>query len=196
MRVDIDAFRTWIVPGTRVLDLACGDGALLEALQTTRSATAYGLEIDPRAINECLRKGLNVIESDLNRGLSNFPDLSFDTVVMANSLQAMRHPHLLLDEMLRVGKQCIVTFPNFGHWRVRGYLMFRGRMPVTKNLAYQWYDTPNIHFFTISDFEALLADKGINVVQRKFIGEPEWEKKLREFWPNLFAETAIYHLTR
>ena len=155
MNQDFDFISDWIAPNTRVLDLGCGDGALLHSLEQQYNVLGYGLEVDPEAIDRCIARGVNVIEQDLNKGLSNFADGSFDTVVMTQALQAMRFPHLVLDEMLRIGRDCIITFPNFGYWRTRAYLNFRGRMPVTKQLAYQWYDTPNIHFFTYADFEAL-----------------------------------------
>ena len=124
----------WIKENSRVLDLGCGDGSLLETLSNKNQVRGYGLEIDPDSISQCIGRGVNVIEQDLNEGLENFADASFDTVVMMQTLQALRYPHLVLDEMLRIGKQCIVTFPNFGHWRTRADLVFSGRMPVTKRL--------------------------------------------------------------
>jgi methionine biosynthesis protein MetW len=154
----------WIEPNSRLLDLGCGDGTLLRKLIDDYQVQGYGLEINPDAINLCIQKGLNVIEQDLNGGLENFPDNSFESVLMSQTLQALRYPHLVLDEMLRIGNRCIVTFPNFGHWQTRSFLMLRGRMPVTKQLAYQWYDTPNIHLFTYKDFEALCSERCINTV--------------------------------
>ena len=148
MSQDYSFISDWVAPNSKVLDLGCGDGSLLLNLQQRHNILGYGLEIDPDSINQCIRHGVNVIEQDLNQGLTNFADGSFDTVVMTQALQAMRYPHLVLDEMLRIGRECVITFPNFGYWRTRAYLNFRGRMPVTKQLAYQWYDTPNIHFFT------------------------------------------------
>jgi len=142
-----DSIHSWVAPNSRVLDLGCGDGTLLAQLQKDLDIRGYGLEIDPDSINQCVAKGVNVVEQDLNKGMANFADNSFDTVIMTQALQAMRFPHLVLDEMLRIGTQCVITFPNFGHWKARAYLTFRGRMPVTKQLAYEWYDTPNIHFF-------------------------------------------------
>ena len=196
MRQDFSVISEWVTPGSRVLDLGCGDGSLLVRLGEARSIRGYGLEIDPTSINACIAKGVNVIEQDLNAGLKNFPDKSFDTVVMTQALQAMRYPHLLLDEMLRIGKQCIVTFPNFGNWRTRTYLGFRGRMPVTRQLAYQWYDTPNIHFFTYLDFERLCVERGLNILHRQVIAERFPDRLLKELLPNLFTETALYHLSK
>lgn len=196
MNQDFDFISDWIAPNTRVLDLGCGDGALLHSLEQQYNVLGYGLEVDPEAINRCIARGVNVIEQDLNKGLSNFADGSFDTVVMTQALQAMRFPHLVLDEMLRIGRDCIITFPNFGYWRTRAYLNFRGRMPVTKQLAYQWYDTPNIHFFTYADFEALCVERNINILQRQCIAEHFPDTKLKSLWPNLFTQTAVYHLSR
>ena len=196
MNQDFDFISDWIAPNTRVLDLGCGDGALLHSLEQQHNVLGYGLEVDPEAIDRCIARGVNVIEQDLNKGLSNFADGSFDTVVMTQALQAMRFPHLVLDEMLRIGRDCIITFPNFGYWRTRAYLNFRGRMPVTKQLAYQWYDTPNIHFFTYADFEALCVERNINILQRQCIAEHFPDTKLKSLWSNLFTQTAVYHLSR
>ena len=186
----------WIKESSRVLDLGCGDGSLLETLTNKHQVRGYGLEIDPDSISQCIDRGVNVIEQDLNEGLENFADASFDTVVMMQTLQALRYPHLVLDEMLRIGKQCIVTFPNFGHWRTRADLVFSGRMPVTKRLSYQWYDTPNIHFFTYKDFEALCVERNINIVNRNFVGGRASDLGLDSIWPNLFAHTAVYRLSK
>ena len=196
MTQNINFISSWIKTNSRVLDLGCGDGSLLADLTKQRNISGYGLEIDSDSINQCIAKGVNVIEQDLNNSLENFPDNSFDTVIMTQALQAMRHPHLVLDEMLRIGSQCVITFPNFGHWRARAYLTLRGRMPVTKQLAYQWYDTPNIHFFTYSDFEALCRERNISILRKKFIGEHFPDRQLKNLWPNLFAETAVYHLSK
>ena len=186
----------WIKENSRVLDLGCGDGSLLETLSNKNQVRGYGLEIDPDSISQCIGRGVNVIEQDLNEGLENFADASFDTVVMMQTLQALRYPHLVLDEMLRIGKQCIVTFPNFGHWRTRADLVFSGRMPVTKRLSHQWYDTPNIHFFTYKDFEALCVERNINIVNRNFVGGRASDLGLDSIWPNLFAHTAVYRLSK
>ena len=186
----------WIESKSRLLDLGCGDGSLLKILIDQLQVRGYGLEIDPVSINNCIRKGINVIEQDLNSGLKNLNDGSFDTVLMTQTLQSLRYPHLVLDEMLRIGDQAIITFPNFGHWRTRASLLFNGRMPVTKQLSYQWYDTPNIHFFTYKDFETLCVERKIKIVGRVFLGGYSSTLGLDGVWPNLFAQTAIYRLRK
>lgn len=196
MSQDLSFISQWVKANSRVLDLGCGDGTLLAELKQRLAIKGYGLEIDPVSIEQCIAKGVNVIEQDLNNSLHNFPDNSFDTVIMTQALQAMRYPHLVLDEMLRIGSECIITFPNFGHWRARLYLSIFGRMPVTKQLAYQWYDTPNIHFFTYRDFEVLCRERNIHVIKKQFVSERFPDRQLKNLWPNLFAETAVYHLSK
>ena len=190
LRIDLDILQQWI------LDLGCGDGTLMCSLADNRQVSGYGLEIDAEQITTCISRGVNVIETDLNKGLTNFQDHSFDTVIMTYSLQVMRRPDQLIDEMLRVGKECIVTFPNFGNIRTRSYLMLRGRMPVTKQLSHQWYDTPNIHFCTVRDFDALCREKDIRILHREVVTQRFPDKQLKGLWPNLFGETAIYHLAK
>lgn len=196
LRGDLSVISAWIKPASKVLDLGCGDGTLLASLRDKKQVTGYGLEIDATHITACVAKGLSVIEQNLDRGLANFADNSFDTVVMTQALQTMHSPHVVLEEMLRVGKECIVTFPNFGHWKARWHLCFNGRMPVSDLLPYQWYDTPNIHFCTFKDFEFLCRDRNINIVHRQVVGEGPLSRLLKDIRPNLFGETAIYHLTR
>jgi methionine biosynthesis protein MetW len=196
MRFDLTLIQPWIKPGSRVLDLGCGDGMLLKTLKEERQVYGVGLEIDPDNITQALRNGINVIEHDLNTGLSNFQDQSFDVVVMTLALQTLRYPHLVIDEMLRVGRECIVTFPNFGHWRSRWHLSSKGKMPVSKFLPYTWYDTPNIHFCTVKDFEALCAEKQIRVRNRAVISGDQSLNPLTSRMPNLFGVTAIYHISK
>jgi methionine biosynthesis protein MetW len=195
MRIDLNEIQSWIVANSRVLDLGCGDGTLLKFLIDNKQVQGYGLEIDPTQINTCIDKELNVIEQNLDRGLGNFTDKSFDTVIMTQALQTLHFPHKVLDEMLRVGKECIVTFPNFGHWKARFYLATRGRMPVSDLLPYEWYDTPNIHFCTFKDFEVLCRERNIKVINRQVVNEQSGQT-LKDFMPNLFGETAIYHLSK
>ena len=195
MRIDLNEIQNWIAQGSRILDLGCGDGTLLKFLIDNKQVDGYGLEIDPEQINLCIDKGLNVIEQNLDRGLGNFGDKSFDTVLMTQALQTLHFPHLVLDEMLRVGKECIVTFPNFGHWKARYYLATHGRMPVSDLLPYEWYDTPNIHFCTFKDFEVLCREKNIQVIHREVVNEQSLHA-LKDIAPNLFGETAVYHLRK
>lgn len=195
MRIDLNEIQHWIQQGSRILDLGCGDGTLLKFLIDTKQVQGYGLEIDAAQINTCIEKGLNVIEQNLDQGLGNFADKSFDTVLMTQALQTLHFPHLVLDEMLRVGKECIVTFPNFGHWKARFYLATRGRMPVSDLLPYEWYNTPNIHFCTFDDFEVLCYERNIKVINRQVVNEQSGQT-LKDFMPNLFGETAIYHLSK
>jgi len=195
MRIDLNEIQHWIKQGSRILDLGCGDGTLLKFLIDNKQVEGYGLEIDAAQINLCIDKGINVIEQNLDRGLGNIADNSFDTVLMTQALQTLHFPHLVLDEMLRVGKECIVTFPNFGHWKARFHLATHGRMPVSDLLPYEWYDTPNIHFCTFKDFEVLCREKNIKVINRQVVNEQSGQL-LKDVMPNLFGETAIYHLRK
>jgi len=195
MRIDLNEIQHWIPQHSRILDLGCGDGTLLKYLIDTKQVQGYGLEIGSEQINICIDKGLNVIEQNLDRGLGNFADKSFDTVLMTQALQTLHFPHLVLDEMLRVGKECIVTFPNFGHWKARLHLFTRGRMPVSDLLPYEWYDTPNIHFCTFKDFEVLCHERKIKVIHRQVVNESS-QGFFKDIMPNLFGETAIYHLSK
>ncbi len=186
----------WVAANSRILDLGCGDGRLLAELIESHGITGLGLELDPEKIAICLDRGLSVVQQDLNRGLSNFRDQQFDTVLMTQTLQAIRRPDLLLDEMLRVGREAIVTFPNFAHLKNRLQLGLGGHMPVNPQLPNPWYDTPNIHLSTFDDFEALCRTLGIRILDRdtaNLSGQSTW---LGRVWPNLFGEVAIYRLTK
>jgi methionine biosynthesis protein MetW len=196
MRIDLDILQQWIRPSSRVLDLGCGNGSLLAELTVQKKVTGYGIEIDHEKITQCIGKRVNVIEQNLDEGLKNFDGGSFDTVVMSQTLQAVRYPDLVLEEMLRVGSECIVSFPNFGHWRSRFYLGLLGRMPVSKFLPHTWYDTPNIHFCTIEDFEDFCRDKKIRILNRRYVTAGRDDDVLSVHWPNMMAEMAIYRLTR
>lgn len=195
IREDFQIIKNWVAPGSRILDLACGDGQLMHELNQEKQVTGYGLEINPRNIETCIGRGVNVIEQDLDRGLGNFRNGSFDTVIMTQALQVMHFPHRVLEEMLRVGRECIITFPNFGHWRCRLYLALHGKMPVSKFMPYTWYDTPNIHFCTFRDFEALCHQRNYRVLNRMVVDQSHQGSWVSRLWPNLMGEVAIYHLT-
>ncbi|MFL0811363.1 MAG: methionine biosynthesis protein MetW [Agarilytica sp.] len=195
MRLDHAIIDRWVQPNTRILDLGCGDGALLEHLTKSKNVHAYGIDINADNINICTEKGLNIIDQNLDGGLTNFDDQSFDTVIMSQAIQTMQYPDKALQEMIRVGKQCIVTFPNFGHWRARVQLFTQGRMPVSDIMPYEWYNTPNIHFCTFRDFEILCKKLSIKVLNREVVASKGISTFLQHSHPNLFGETAIYRVT-
>ncbi len=197
MRADLQIIADWIPPNCRVLDLGCGDGTLLEHLTRTKNILGYGLEIDANNINACIDKGVNVIQQDLDRkGLTNFRHQHFDVVLMTQALQAVRRPDVTLEEMLRLGRQCIITFPNFAYWRLRLYLFNKGRMPITRTLPFTWYDTPNIHLCTFKDFEALCREKNIVITRRTVVDNDHQPSWLAERFPNWLGQIAIYQVTR
>jgi methionine biosynthesis protein MetW len=196
MRLDLKVVEQWVTRGARVLDLGCGDGKLLQHLVDTQGVDGMGLEIDAENITTAVAAGLNIVEQDMDRGLANFRDKSFDSVILAHALQAVHNPHLVIEEMTRIGKECVVTFPNFGHWRCRLDLATRGRMPVSRFMPYTWYDTPNIHFCTVRDFEALCHDCGVRILDRSVVTHTRSYSWLANRWPNMFASTAIYRISK
>jgi methionine biosynthesis protein MetW len=187
-RADFAAIAQWVEPGARVLDLGCGDGALFKYLKREREISGYGVEIDDANVLACVKNGVNVVQRNLERGLSEFDDQSFDYVILSQTLQAMRDGERIIREMLRVGREGIVTFPNFGYWRNRLHVL-RGRMPVSDVLPHQWFDTPNIHLCTLHDFERFCRERRISILERKVLteGQPV------NFRPNLLGALAIYH---
>jgi methionine biosynthesis protein MetW len=190
-RADFATIAAWIAPGSRVLDLGCGDGSLLAYLARERGAAGYGIEIDDAGVLASVKNGIDVLQSDLESGLAGFDDASFDCVILSQTLQAMRHTEDIVVEMLRVGREAIVTFPNFGHWTHRWQIL-KGRMPVSTSLPYQWYDTPNIHLCTVADFDAFLAERRFAVENRVVLSRGRPVATL----PNLLGELAIYRFRR
>lgn len=197
-RIDLAVVAGLIRPGAKVLDVGCGDGLLLELLQEDKKIDGRGMELSQRGVNECVTRGLSVIQGDADSDLVFYPDKGFDYVVLSQTLQATRNPKEVLDHLLRIGERAIVSFPNFGHWRVRLALLLEGRMPVTKELPYSWYDTPNIHFCTIRDFVNLVEEVGAKVESATALGAsgqeigfsmPWW------FW-NFFGQQAVFLLRR
>lgn len=193
LRPDLQIIADNITPNARVLDIGCGDGALMMALRDLKQVDARGLEINPGNVASAVSKGLSVVQGDADTDLSAYPDGSFDYAVLSQTLQTTHRPDVILDELLRIGKQAFVSFPNFAHWRVRMSLLFGGRMPVTRLLPQTWYDTPNIHHVTIDDFRALVRDS-------KLTQQGEWflsgDKQTSRAAANLLAEHAVFLLRR
>ncbi len=190
MRPDLDAIVRWVPQGARVLDLGCGDGALLRALWQEREAPGYGVEIDDEKVIACVGNDVNVLQVDLESGLGLFADASFDCVILSLTLQAVHRTEAVLREMLRVGREAIVSFPNFGHWSARLQVML-GKMPVSAALPYEWYETPNVHHCTITDFEDLCRRLEIRIRERLVLhdGKPV------SVMPNLLGSLAVYRCT-
>lgn len=186
-RPDFAAIAGWISMGSSVLDLGCADGTLLRYLKETRRTTGYGVEIDDASILACVKNGVSVVQSDLERGLSGFEDGSFDYVVLSQTIQAMKNSETIIAEMLRVGREGIVTFPNFGYWKNRLEVL-KGRMPVSENLPYEWFDTPNVHLCAIADFERFCSERGIRILERKVLTHGKPVRVL----PNLLGALAVY----
>ncbi len=187
LRGDLKLIAEWIEPGSQVLDLGCGDGALLAHLRESRRCRGYGVDIDDGHVLEYIRASVNVIQADLESGLKMFTDNMFDVVVLSQTLQAMHNTEGILREMARVGKQGIVSFPNFGHWK-HLISLAGGHMPVTKQMPYQWYDTPNIHLCTPKDFEILAAKLGFPITSRALLADG----RAVEWLPNQRATLAVY----
>ncbi|HEX2198003.1 MAG TPA: methionine biosynthesis protein MetW [Burkholderiales bacterium] len=190
MRADLDAIVRWVPQGARVLDLGCGDGALLRALWQQREAPGYGVEIDDERVIACVANDVNVLQVDLESGLSLFADASFDCVILSLTLQAVHRTEAVLREMLRVGREAIVSFPNFGHWSARLQVAL-GHMPVSASLPYEWYETPNVHHCTITDFEDLCRRMEIRIRERLVLHEGRPVSVM----PNLLGSLAVYRCT-
>jgi len=186
----------WIKDGSSLLDLGCGDGSILEGLKENRSVKGYGVEIDRDNIRVCLEKGLEVIEQNIDEGLSNFSDKSFDTVLVSQTIQVLKNPKLALEEITRIGNRCIIIIPNFGHWKSRLTIFLRGRMPVTESLPEKWYETPNIHLCTLTDFENLCAELNIIIEEKKILDPKGRVNAVLSAWSNLLGSSVIYRLSR
>ena len=190
-RADFAAIANWVKSGARVLDLGSGDGTLLKFLAERRDTIGYGVEIDDDGILACVRNSVNVIQGDLERGLSGFADGSFDYVILSQTLQAVRSSERVVREMLRVGREGIVTFPNFGYWRNRLQVMF-GNMPISDKLPYAWFDTPNIHLCTITDFESFCSNHDVRILERIVMRGGNAVTLM----PNLLGSLAVYRFER
>jgi methionine biosynthesis protein MetW len=188
---EADAIVRWVEPGARVLDLGCGDGSLLRRLWEEKKAPGYGVEIDDAHVLECLKNDVNVLQMDLEDGLAAFADRSFDCVILSETLQAIHRQEPLLRDMLRVGREAIVSFPNFGYWRLRLQIGLAGRMPVSRELPYEWYETPNVHHCTLADFESLVAKLGLRVLERLVLRDG----RAVSFLPNLLGSIAVYRVS-
>jgi methionine biosynthesis protein MetW len=196
-RVDLLLLADMVEPNSRVLDVGCGDGALLRILAETRNVDARGVEISQSNVNQCVARGLSVVQGDADTDLINYPDNAFDYAILSQTIQATRRPRDVLEQLLRIGQRAIVSFPNFGHWRIRSQIMFRGRMPVTQNLSYAWYDTPNIHFCTIKDF-AVMCEELDAKVETSVALNAQGQRlglKIPNFMQNLLGQQAIFLLS-
>jgi methionine biosynthesis protein MetW len=197
-RVDLLLIAEMVSAGARVLDVGCGDGTLLRLLAEKRGVDGRGIELSQAGVNSCVAQGLSVIQGDADTDLVHYPDLAFDFAILSQTLQATYSPRHVLEQLLRIGKRAVVSFPNFGHWRVRGQLLFGGRMPLTDNLPDRWYDSPNIHLCTIKDFRGLCKDVGARV--ERAVALNAYGRKLGVSMPaiaqNLFGEQAVFLLSR
>ena len=197
-RVDLLLIAEMVRPGTRVLDVGCGDGTLLRLLAEKRGVDGRGIELSQAGVNSCVAQGLAVIQGDADTDLVYYPDLAFDYAILSQTIQATYSPRDVLKQLLRIGRRAVVSFPNFGHWRVRTGLMFGGKMPTTDNLPDRWYDTPNIHLCTIKDFLDLCKDVGAKVERAHALNAygSKMGVSMPLFMQNLFGEQAVFLLSR
>jgi methionine biosynthesis protein MetW len=193
MRFDLEIIASWIVPGSRVLDLGCGEGDLLLHLKENRKVTGTGIELSEQKVAACIEKGLSVLQGDINKEVEDYADHSFDFVILSQTLQQVYEPDALIDELLRIGSKVVVSFPNFSHWSCRLQLFFCGQAPKTKQLPYQWYNTPNIRVITLGDFKRFAKDKGFKIVREIAINTQNQDKQgsIIHFFPNLRATYGI-----
>lgn len=193
LRPDLAAVADAVPAGARVLDIGCGDGALLAYLRDSKGVDARGIDVSAANVASAVARGLSVVQGDADADLGDYPDAAFDMVILSDALQAMRSPATVLGELVRIGRRAVVSFPNFGHWRVRASLALGGRMPVTKSLPVSWHETPNIHFCTVDDFRALASELGLRVESAAFLSGGT---RRGEGLANLLAEQAVFVLAK
>ena len=192
----LEIINNWVPPNSSVLDLGCGKGEILLDLISSKNIKAVGVEIDGLNINKCINSGVNVIEQNIDEGLDNFIDNSFDVVIMSQTIQVLKDPKKALKEITRIGNECIVTIPNFGHWRTRLSLLLTGKMPITDPLPESWFDTPNIHLCTLKDFELLCSETSIQIKEKISFNSSENSNIFTRTWPNLLGASAIYKISK
>lgn len=197
-RVDLVLIAGMIEPGTRVLDVGCGDGALLDLLRREKGVEGRGIDVERENVAACVSRGLSVIQGDADSDLDGYPDKAFDVVILSQTIQATRRPKRVIENLIRIGAKAVVTFPNFAHWRIRSQILFGGRMPVTRTIGYRWHDTPNIHLCTIKDFADLARDVGVS--RSRLVGLDRAGRPFDERWPvaamNLVAPQALFVLEK
>lgn len=193
LRPDLAVIAGHVRPGARVLDIGCGDGALMAALRDERGCDARGMEIDPALVERCVARGLSVVQGDADRDLADYPDKAFDYAILSQTLQTAARPDRMLGELLRVGRTAFASFPNFAHWRMRAQLGLRGRMPVTRHLPVSWFETQNIHHLTVTDFRELLVALGVRCERAWFFAG---DRPIGAAFANLRAEHALFQLSR
>lgn len=191
-RLDYEIIYNLIEPGSRVLDLGCGDGELIYLLSKNKDAKVQGIEVDEAAIYKCVEKGLSVFHIDIDTGLRGYPDRSFDYVILNKTMQEARRAEFVIQEALRVGTKVVINFPNFANLRARFMLFFNGKAPITDSLPFRWYNTPNLHFLSISDFKQFCSEKNIKILKAYYLGDKDEVK----VWPNLLASNAVFVITR
>jgi methionine biosynthesis protein MetW len=197
-RIDLKVIAGFVTPGARVLDVGCGDGALLQRLEELKQADGRGIELSQKGVNEAVARGLSVVQGDADHDLATYPDRAFDFVILSQTLQATHNPRLVLEELLRIGQKVVVSFPNFGNWRIRRQFILRGRMPITEDLPYSWYDTPNIHFCTVRDFVHLIDEVNARIEKAVALygNGRVLNRTVRVGLWNFLADQAIFLLSR
>jgi methionine biosynthesis protein MetW len=193
LRPDLAVIARHVAPGSRVLDVGCGDGQLMAVLRDEKQVDARGMEIDPEAVEKCVARGLSAVQGDADRDLADYPDDAFDYAILSQTLQTAERPDLMLADLLRIGRKAFVSFPNFAHWRMRASLLWHGRMPVTHHLPVSWYETQNIHHVTVTDFRELLREKGVAVERNWFFDR---DREIGAAGANWRAEYAVFLLSR